>query len=125
MVEAKTSVSLKTIEKLRPAVVSARTSAQQMQSSNNLKQFALAMHMYQDAKKHFPPAVLYGPDGKTPYSWRVELLPYFDEKALYDQYHFDEPWDSEQTTAKCWIKCPRSIALRRTRTTRKTPRISC
>ena len=94
MVEAKTSVSFETIQKLRPVVVSAQKSAQQTQSSNKLKQFALGMLNYESAKRHFPPAVLYGPDGKTPYSWRVELLPYFDEKALYDQYHFDEPWDS-------------------------------
>src|SRR2546423_15597814 len=35
-----------------------------------------------------------GPDGKTPYSWRVALLPYLGHGALYKQYHFDEPWDS-------------------------------
>jgi prepilin-type processing-associated H-X9-DG protein len=36
-----------------------------------------------------------GPDGKTPHSWRVELLPLLDAKTLYDQYRFNEPWDSE------------------------------
>jgi beta-lactamase regulating signal transducer with metallopeptidase domain len=30
-----------------------------------------------------------------PHSWRVELLPYLERQDLYDQYHFDEPWDSE------------------------------
>ena len=53
------------------------------------------MHMHHDLHYHFPPAVLYGPDGKTPYSWRVALLPLLGQKALYDQYRFDEPWDSE------------------------------
>jgi len=43
---------------------------------------------------HFPPATLMGPDGKTLHSWRVELLPFLDEKRLYDQYHLNEPWDS-------------------------------
>lgn len=28
-------------------------------------------------------------------SWRVHLLPYIGEKKLYDQFHLDEPWDSE------------------------------
>ena len=28
-------------------------------------------------------------------SWRIELLPYLEEKVLYDQFHRDEPWDSE------------------------------
>jgi hypothetical protein len=35
-----------------------------------------------------------GPDGKTPHSWRVELLPFLDEKRLYDEYRLNEPWDS-------------------------------
>ena len=63
------------------------------QSRNNLKGVALAMLNYHDTNKHFPPAVLYGPDGKTPYSWRVALLPYLEQLALYREYHFDEPWD--------------------------------
>jgi hypothetical protein len=28
------------------------------------------------------------------HSWRVLILPYLEQKALYDSYHFDEPWDS-------------------------------
>jgi Protein of unknown function (DUF1559) len=63
-------------------------------SSNNLKQIALAMHNYHNTYKHFPSAVLYGPDGKTPYSWRIALLPFLEGKRLYDQYRFDEPWGS-------------------------------
>jgi prepilin-type processing-associated H-X9-DG protein len=27
------------------------------------------------------------------HSWRVLLLPYLDERNLYKQYRFDEPWD--------------------------------
>jgi prepilin-type processing-associated H-X9-DG protein len=29
-----------------------------------------------------------------PFSWRVAILPYIEHQALYDQYRFDEPWDS-------------------------------
>ncbi|MBN2215931.1 MAG: DUF1559 domain-containing protein [Pirellulales bacterium] len=61
---------------------------------NNLKRIAIALLNYQSAHGHFPPAVLYGPDGKTPYSWRVEILPHLGQQALFDMYHFDEPWDS-------------------------------
>ena len=32
---------------------------------------------------------------QPPVSWRVLVLPYVEEEALYKQYHFDEPWDSE------------------------------
>lgn len=28
-------------------------------------------------------------------SWRVELLPYLGEKALYEEFHLKEAWDSE------------------------------
>ncbi len=62
-------------------------------SRKNLHNLALAMIMYEQTHGHFPPAVLYGPDGKTPYSWRVELLPLLGQQPLYARYHFDEPWD--------------------------------
>jgi hypothetical protein len=35
-----------------------------------------------------------GPDGKTPHSWRVELLPYLEQQNLYNAYKINEPWDS-------------------------------
>jgi beta-lactamase regulating signal transducer with metallopeptidase domain len=80
---------------LLPAVAKAREAAQRAQSTNNLKQIALAMHNYADVNKGFPPAVLLGPDGKTKYSWRVALLPYLEQQQLYNQNNFNEPWDSE------------------------------
>ncbi len=64
-----------------------------------MKQIALALHDY--ATKHdsrFPPAVVMGPDGTTPHSWRVEILPHLEERSarvLYEEYKLDEPWDSE------------------------------
>jgi hypothetical protein len=64
------------------------------QSQNRLKQLVLAMHNYHERHQHFPPAVVIGPDGKTPHSWRIELLPFLEEKRLYDQYRMHEPWDS-------------------------------
>ena len=62
---------------------------------NNLKQIALAFHNYHDANKKFPPAASTDKDGKTLLSWRVHLLPFFGQAALYKQFHLDEPWDSE------------------------------
>lgn len=87
-----------------------------------LLKLGIAMHEYYDLFDHFPPSVLKGPDGKTAYSWRVELLPILEivgderpEKVLgltgltgdarYKAYvkHVEatgyrrsEPWDSEQ-----------------------------
>jgi hypothetical protein len=55
----------------------------------------LALHNYHDVYGHFPPPVVMGPDGKTPHSWRIEILPYVEQQALYQQYKMDEPWDSD------------------------------
>ena len=80
---------------LLPAVQSARTSARRMASANNLKQIGLAMHTFHDVYKAFPAAFNSTADGKPLLSWRVHLLPMLEEQQLYDQFHFDEPWDSE------------------------------
>jgi beta-lactamase regulating signal transducer with metallopeptidase domain len=79
------------------AVTSARTAAQRAQSQNNMKQLMLAMHNYASVNNKFPPPVTMGRDGKGkfPHSWRIDVLPYIEQDALYRQYHFDEPWDSE------------------------------
>ena len=60
---------------------------------NNLKQIGLAFHNYADAYRSFPPAVIYGPDGKPWHSWRVLLLPFLEQQPLYEQYDFSQPWD--------------------------------
>jgi uncharacterized protein (TIGR03067 family) len=62
-------------------------------ASNQLKELALAMHAYNETYKHFPPAAIYGKDGRPLLSWRVALLPYLEQQELYRQFHLDEPWD--------------------------------
>lgn len=80
---------------LLPAVSSAREAARRAQSSNNVKQILLAMHNYHDSMNAFPPAYSADKEGKPLLSWRVHILPYIEEKELYDQFRLDEPWDSE------------------------------
>jgi len=80
----------------------------QNQTRNNLKQLLLALHNYHDVNKHFPPAVVMGPDGKTPHSWRVEILPFLDQKQLFEQYKLDEPWDSP-SNKKVLAQIPESL----------------
>jgi RNA polymerase sigma factor (sigma-70 family) len=64
-------------------------------SMNNLMQIALAMHNFASnaALSNFPPAAI-RKEGKPLLSWRVALLPHLDQKALYEKFHLDEPWDS-------------------------------
>ncbi|MHB1561171.1 MAG: DUF1559 family PulG-like putative transporter [Isosphaeraceae bacterium] len=82
------------IRLVAPAVGTARAAARRAQSVNNLKQIGLAFHNYHSAMNHFPAAVNRGGKNKNiPYSWRVAILPYIEQQALYNQYNFDEPWD--------------------------------
>jgi hypothetical protein len=79
---------------LLPAVQKVRVSASRTTSQLNLQQLALAMHSYADNNRTLPPSVKYGPDGKPLWSWRVELLPYVEEGAMYQALNQNEPWDS-------------------------------
>jgi hypothetical protein len=63
-------------------------------AQNDLKQVGVAMHNYHSAYNRFPGAAIRGPNGQPLLSWRVALLPYLGENALYQQFHLDEPWDS-------------------------------
>ncbi|MCY2985930.1 MAG: DUF1559 domain-containing protein [Planctomycetota bacterium] len=80
---------------LLPAVQAAREAARRMQSSNNTKQLLLSLLNYESAYKRFPPRASKGKDGKPLLSWRVAMLPYLEQNALYEQFHLDEPWDSD------------------------------
>ncbi|MHB1036923.1 MAG: DUF1559 family PulG-like putative transporter [Pirellulales bacterium] len=82
-----------------PAVASARDAARRNQSANNLKQIGLAMHIYHDALKRFPAAAILDKQGKPLLSWRVQILPYIEQQALYQQFHLNEPWDSAHNRA--------------------------
>lgn len=78
---------------LLPAMGNARAVARRFQCTNNLKQLAQAVLDYADATGTLPPAYVADADGKPIHSWRVLILPYLGEKALYVAYDFDEPWD--------------------------------
>ena len=64
-------------------------------SVNSLKQMALAMHNYLSTYNAFPAAAISDKDGKPLLSWRVAILPYIEQDNLYQQFHLDEPWDSD------------------------------
>ena len=77
-----------------PAIQAAREAARRSQSMNNMKQLMLATLLYEDSHKVMPPNAIYSADGKPLLSWRVAMLPYLEQQALYSQFHLDEPWDS-------------------------------
>jgi RNA polymerase sigma factor (sigma-70 family) len=64
-------------------------------SRKNLMAIALAMHEYSNQNGgRLPAPAIYGKDRKALLSWRVAILPYLEQDALYKQFHLDEPWDS-------------------------------
>jgi prepilin-type processing-associated H-X9-DG protein len=80
--------------RLVPVMQNAGEAVQRAQCNNSLKQIGLAMYNYQQKYGCFPPAFVADKSGKPMHSWRVLLLPFLEEKALYDDYRFDEPWNS-------------------------------
>lgn len=71
---------------------------QQFAASNQMVTLGLAMHNFHDTFGTFP-----DDDGvdeaKGKLSWRVHLLPFIGEQALYEEFRQDEPWDSEHNKA--------------------------
>src|SRR5262245_15742705 len=67
--------------------------ARRMQCSNHLKQIGLALQNYHDTFGSFPPAYIADSKGQPIHSWRVLILPFIEQRQLYDKYRFDEPWD--------------------------------
>jgi prepilin-type processing-associated H-X9-DG protein len=54
---------------------------------------------YEATNGAFPPAVFTDAHGKPMKSWRVALLPYFEQMPLYEHYDLSQPWDSPQNLA--------------------------
>jgi beta-lactamase regulating signal transducer with metallopeptidase domain len=80
------------LDLITQGATAARVAAQRTQSVNNLKQIGLAFHNYHSAYTKFPNSQ--NSKGKFPCSWRVAILPFIEQAELYQEYNFDEPWDS-------------------------------
>jgi prepilin-type processing-associated H-X9-DG protein len=80
---------------LLPAVQSAREAARRAQCVNNEKQIGLAMHNFASTQNDEFPGDIVDADGNPLLSWRVRILPFIEQQALYAQFRLDEPWDSE------------------------------
>jgi hypothetical protein len=91
------------------AVGKIREAAARSRSANNLKQLGLAFHIYADKNAAFPPAATYDKGGKALLSWRVAILPFIEEKKLYDEFKLDEAWDSAHNK-KLLAKMPKLFA---------------
>jgi prepilin-type processing-associated H-X9-DG protein len=83
----------------------------EMMCSNNLKQIGLALLNYHNVHGCFPPAYITDESGRPIHSWRVLILPFIEQDALYEEYRFAEPWDGPHNrkwidTAVSAFHCP-------------------
>jgi prepilin-type N-terminal cleavage/methylation domain-containing protein len=67
---------------MMPAVQQAREAANRISCTNNLKQIALASHLYHDQRKRLPPTRVPG-EGPT---WAWLILPNLEQQNLYSQW---------------------------------------
>jgi prepilin-type N-terminal cleavage/methylation domain-containing protein len=94
---------------LLPAVQTARAAAHRSQCKNNLKQLGLAMHHYHDVHRGLPEP------SYRPWSWGSRLLPFCEQKAMYDQFDWRlPPWDGRNIhlveTRLAVFRCPSETA---------------
>jgi hypothetical protein len=106
----RTMVSLNVDEATRKLVSIALIPAARLTAAqNNLKHLVLAMHSAHEAMECFLPPAITDAKGKALLSWRVALLPFLGEMALYREFKLDEPWDSPHNK-KLLEKMPRVYA---------------
>lgn len=71
---------------LLPAVQAAREASRRMSCQNNVKQLNIAVANFEDAMKGFPMAAEF----EVGTSWHSLILPYMEQKSLYDMMTFQE-----------------------------------
>lgn len=75
---------------LLPAVQQAREAARRSQCKNNLKQYGLAIHNYQDTYGQLPPGGANGFNNNPGITWQVRILPFIDQGPLFQQLDFNQ-----------------------------------
>ncbi|MBN2022372.1 MAG: DUF1559 domain-containing protein [Pirellulales bacterium] len=78
---------------LLPALTRSPDAVRRMHCQTKLELIGAAMKQYHAQYGSFPPAYVADAEGRPLHGWRVLLLPYLGEEALYRRYRFDEPWD--------------------------------
>jgi len=81
---------------LMPAVQMVREAARRVQCSNNMRQAGIALHLYHDSNKRFPPGWSGdSPEGEPGWAWQAMILPYIEKSNMADSINFNIPVDDE------------------------------
>jgi hypothetical protein len=80
-----------------PRLAGARNAARRTQCKNNAKSIGGGLLKMAKENGELPAPVLFNQD--IPRSWRVELLPWLDQKAMRDRYQDARPWDDSDSNA--------------------------
>lgn len=81
--------------------------SERTQCMNNASRIARALEQYAATHGTYPPPITYDQDGKPMHSWRVLILRELGEYEIYNEYKWDEPWDSENNSQLIGSRCPR------------------
>lgn len=98
---------------LLPALQQSREQARRTQCRDNLKQFGLALHNYNESHRTFPPGVITRSSDTRQglHSGLVFLLPMLGHESIYNQYDFDVPWTAPKNLSVAEVnlevfRCP-------------------
>ena len=69
------------------------------QCDNNLRNIGFALHAYDSVYHSLPPAHTVDAQGKPLHSWRTLILPYLEQKPLYDKIDLSKPWNDPANRA--------------------------
>lgn len=86
---------------LLPAVQGAREAARRSACQNNMRQLGLAMHNYENARRHFPPSAqaLTGTASGSPWSGQALILPYMEGDTLFKNIDFTQAYSGTNNNA--------------------------
>jgi hypothetical protein len=88
---------------LLPAVQKVREAAARAHDTNNLRRVGVAFHTHLDATGRLPAA-----DGDL--SWRVHLLSYLEQDAVYRQFDLDRKWDDPRNRPLADTRVPQYVS---------------
>jgi hypothetical protein len=69
------------------------------QCRGKLAKIGLALQINQSETGSLPPLITSDDRGNPLMSWRVRLLPYFNERQVYSELDLSEPWNSPKNVA--------------------------